>query len=309
MAGIIRNSFPDLGWLKSRIASWAAQPGWPNVILHVQAAGCYRPDIEGPLSLFMNLKGQSHCAVEGKNHLIPENCYLITNPRQPYTLAIDGKQPVETFNIHFGDRFLEQVYAGLALPEGRLLDNPLDPAAPSLPFFNKLYFQDEAFKQIIRQLYACSVRQMTDAVWIEDLLTRLAVYLLRVHQQISRQVTALPPVKRATQVEAYKRLCLAVDYMHSCYQQPLTLEELAGVACLSKFHFLRLFQACFRQSPYQYLTGVRLEKAKVLLRETQLPVSAIAQLVSFPNLSSFCRLFQKKEQAAAAAYRLQYRAK
>jgi AraC family transcriptional regulator len=307
MPDIIRNSFPDLSWLKSRIAG--PVPAWPNVILHVQAAGCYRPDIEGPLSVFMNLKGQSQCAVAGKNHQIPDHCYLITNPRQPYTLAIAGEQAVETFNIHFGDRFLEQVYAGLALPEVRLLDNPWDPPAPSLPFFNKLYPKDEVFQQLIRQLYACSVQRINDAVWVEDLLTRLAVYLLRVHQQISRQVVLLPPVKRTTQVEAYKRLSRAVDYMHSYYHQPLTLEELAGVACLSKFHFLRLFQACFRQSPYQYLTGVRLEKAKVLLRETELPVSAIAQLVSFENVSSFCRLFQKKEKSAAAAYRLQHAAK
>jgi AraC-like DNA-binding protein len=65
--------------------------------------------------------------------------------------------------------------------------------------------------------------------------------------------------------DVFGRLCRARDYLHTNHAAPLTLDELARQAALSRYHFLRLFRDAFGATPRQYLIGVRLERAKALL--------------------------------------------
>lgn len=57
----------------------------------------------------------------------------------------------------------------------------------------------------------------------------------------------------------------AIEFLHCVYQQPLAIKEIAEVACLSEFYFMRTFQAQTGLSVHQYLTQLRLVKAKTLL--------------------------------------------
>jgi AraC family transcriptional regulator len=98
----------------------------------------------------------------------------------------------------------------------------------------------------------------------------------------------------ATRVENYKRVCRAKDFMDSCYGEALTLKELARVACLSQHHFLRLFKQAFARTPHQYLTDLRLHKARLLLAGTGLSVTEVYTSVGFENASSFARLFKQR---------------
>lgn len=108
---MVRHEFPELqllkGFLQSRKA--AGLPVWPTVILHVRQHQELRPEIEGPYSLFLNLKGHSRVAAEGQWSLLKDDTYLLTNSQQVYSIAIDSKkEETETFNIHFGDALLSK---------------------------------------------------------------------------------------------------------------------------------------------------------------------------------------------------------
>ena len=72
----------------------------------------------------------------------------------------------------------------------------------------------------------------------------------------------------------------------------INLNRIASAACLSKFHFLRLFKSLYGRTPHQYLTEVRIEKAKQLLR-SGLPVADACFLTGFESVSSFKALFKK----------------
>ncbi|WP_026463087.1 AraC family transcriptional regulator [Adhaeribacter aquaticus] len=303
MSKIIRNSFPDLAWLKDQVAHrFQTNEGWPNVILHVKSSGCYRPDIKGGLTLFMNRKGTSLCKVENQTQKIPEDCFFLSNPDQRYTLTIEPTAPAETFNIHFGQKFIAEVYQGLVLPDIALLDNPVAEQTSAINFYNKLYPKEAIVESLLHQLYQCS-QENADNLQVEELLAQILGYLLKVHQQVNAQIAQMPAVKSATKQEAFRRLSLSVDYLNSFCDREVSLDELAGIACLSKFHYLRLFQNCFKQSPYQYLTQLRLEKAKRLLRKPDMPIGEVAEKVGFANFSSFCRAFYKKEKMSATDYR------
>jgi AraC-like DNA-binding protein len=88
----------------------------------------------------------------------------------------------------------------------------------------------------------------------------------------------------------------------------ISLNDIAGEAYYSKFHFLRLFKLIYGRTPHQYLTDVRIEKAKQLLR-TGLPVSEVCFSVGFDSISSFKGLFKRYTSFTPASYQQQLKHK
>lgn len=83
----------------------------------------------------------------------------------------------------------------------------------------------------------------------------------------------------------------ARDYADRSYTQPLTLEELAGVASVSKYHFLRLFKSTYGVTPMEYVSHRRIERAQDLLRATNLTITEVCMAVGFSSLGSFSSRF------------------
>jgi AraC-like DNA-binding protein len=88
---------------------------------------------------------------------------------------------------------------------------------------------------------------------------------------------------------------------------PLDLEQLSQQAGYSRYHFLRLFQQRFRQTPHQYLVHRRIEKAKRLLAGSNsvISVTEVCFAVGFQSLGSFSSLFCRHVGQSPLAYRLQ----
>jgi AraC-like DNA-binding protein len=87
------------------------------------------------------------------------------------------------------------------------------------------------------------------------------------------------------------------------FAQPLTLDEMARAAHLSKFHFARLFAATYGETPRSYLTRRRIERAKDMLRAANLTVTEICFLVGFESLGSFSTRFRELVGCSPSAYR------
>lgn len=85
----------------------------------------------------------------------------------------------------------------------------------------------------------------------------------------------------------------ARDHADRHYAEPLTLPDLAAVAMLSKYHFLRLFKAVYGQTPAAYLSERRVERAQDLLRTTNLTVTEVCFAVGFSSLGSFSSRFSE----------------
>ena len=104
-----------------------------------------------------------------------------------------------------------------------------------------------------------------------------------------------------------ERLWRARRLMDECYDQPLDLTEISREACLSRYHFLRLFRDAFDTTPRQYLIHKRIEKAKELLRVRSLSVTDVCFEVGFQSVGSFSALFRRCVGAAPVNYRRQQR--
>ena len=304
------HSFPDLNWLKRQAEenfragrSWKSdqlpQQGWPSVVLNVETRQTYRDNIRGPLSLFMNLKGESVVEVNGRSNRIRQGFFYLSNQSQHYTLTVDQKTEIETFNIHFGDYLVDQVWQSLTRSENDLLENEFQVPAEPIAFHNRVFRKSESFDHRLMKIKEAEASPMR----LEEELSKLIETLLSEEMKLRNIARSLPAIKRATREEIIKRLSCATDLIYATYDRPLTLDEMAAASCLSKFHFLRLFRVAFGKTPGQFLDELRIDKAKEQIRKTDLTIHEIGRNLGFKNASSFSRMFYNQVGVYPSALR------
>jgi AraC-like DNA-binding protein len=82
------------------------------------------------------------------------------------------------------------------------------------------------------------------------------------------------------------------EYIAANLEGDLTIAQLAKVACLSHFHFARAFKTAVGQSPHQYVSAHRLERAKEMLTRGDQPLLDIAIALNFSSQANFTRAFR-----------------
>ncbi|MBI3682305.1 MAG: helix-turn-helix transcriptional regulator [Acidobacteria bacterium] len=103
--------------------------------------------------------------------------------------------------------------------------------------------------------------------------------------------------------ETFRRLCRSRDYVAADLGRPLRLEDAAGAACLSPFHYHRLFSRTFGETPHDFLTRVRLERARQLLAASDEPVTQVCLAVGYESLGSFSTRFRSAVGLSPQEYR------
>ena len=108
--------------------------------------------------------------------------------------------------------------------------------------------------------------------------------------------------------EYISRINKAIDYIEANYGRPLTLDELAGEASFSRFHFHRIFQGVAGETPFQFIQRIRLEKAATLIiYNPRDSISNIALKCGFSDISVFSRNFKNQFGMSASQYRREKR--
>ena len=102
---------------------------------------------------------------------------------------------------------------------------------------------------------------------------------------------------------AEEYLLRAASYLEAHYREKLTLNTLSEYLSVSKYHLQRQFKAHFGVTPAQYLTNLRINRAKELLRTTAMPVYEICEQIGMDNPSYLIKLFRDHEGMTPYAYR------
>lgn len=96
-----------------------------------------------------------------------------------------------------------------------------------------------------------------------------------------------------------------MEYIQFHYASPITVEDMAIQAGLNRSYFSKIFKDTAGCSPQEYLLDFRIKRAKVMLRETGLPISEVAYSCGFRNLPYFSTQFKKRVGRSPKTYRLQ----
>jgi AraC family transcriptional regulator len=132
-----------------------------------------------------------------------------------------------------------------------------------------------------------------DAFYRESLTLALAA-------QLAKTLGGKP---RAAAARVDPRLRRAIDYLETHLSDDLSLDALAGVAAMSRFHFADSFRRAAGLAPYAYVVARRMAKAKVLLATTRLPVADVAWQVGYANAAKFARQFRRYTGLNPGAWR------
>ncbi len=168
-------------------------------------------------------------------------------------------------------------------------------------FFEKSYFTEPLVKGVFWNL---TLRR--DAENNTENIHRIEAMIdeiLRDKPQELATLNKIPVNKVSTKIVLYQRLQNAKDFIDKSFDTKLSLRKLAEEACLSEHHFLRHFKTAFDITPHQYITQKRLEKARILLLNTEASISEISEQIGMDNLSSFSRLFKKHHGVSPEKYR------
>lgn len=106
--------------------------------------------------------------------------------------------------------------------------------------------------------------------------------------------------KSSTNVKMFKPL---LDFIEKSYMNPITLAEMAQISGMTINRFATCFREFFRQTPIEYLNSYRMERACILLINTNASITEIAYQCGFNDSSYFVKVFKKYKGSTPKKYR------
>lgn len=92
--------------------------------------------------------------------------------------------------------------------------------------------------------------------------------------------------------ELYVQVRQSKAFMEKFYTDKIELDDLAGKAFMSRFHYVRMFQRIYGLTPRTYLRDLRISKAKQLIKQG-LPITQVCFDVGYDSLPTFSSVFKK----------------
>jgi AraC family transcriptional regulator len=247
---------------------------------HVGAGSyqCERPDaIEFAyiLSGRSGVKRQADGPVQ-EGAALPGTSWLVPAGMRETLLEFDGA--CECLIVYLPARLLE---------DSALIDHDIDPARIELAYAGG--FADPTLNQIglaIRGLLG-RPRRPVDRMFADGLRMALAAHLVGNYtigrwRQPLRQPTLEP-----------RRLQRVLSYIEARLGETISLDDLASEACLSPFHFARLFNQATGQPPHRYVMERRVAAARALLAGRHTSMAEVALETGFGTQANFSRVFRK----------------
>jgi AraC-like DNA-binding protein len=204
-----------------------------------------------------------------------------------HDFAAGDQEELQTIEVKFDVRNEEIRDLVSQMPETMLLNNP-------------------AIKQIMEGMIKEgqeAIDYYTDIIQLKfcELLTRL--FRAREQEQDSLASKAIEPDFADEDDPVFKPV---ISFIRDHMSESITLEKLSDIACLEKTYFSKKFKEKYGNSPIHILNGMRLSKAKELLKYANMNITQISQQTGFQSLHYFSRFFTQKEGISPYEYRQKY---
>lgn len=259
---------------------------------------------EQRLSIKAAWGGVEQYFVDERRVAVDDDSYLIINDERKYGSLIRSTRAVESFSIFFRPGFVAEVLAGASTPVERALADGGSMRPMSVEFHEHLRPHDGTITPVLRYIRHHVGAGIEDEAWYEEQLSFLLERMYKVHVGTVQFIESLHPVRATTQREIYRRIGLATDFIQSNFHQPLTIDDLAEAAHLSKYHFIRLFESIHGVTPFTYLQTKRARTAYRLLQSTDLSREEVVVQTGFGHRST---MFRQLRRIGAVATRSRHR--
>lgn len=237
--------------------------------------------------------GEERCQFDGRTVAVDDDSFLILNNGRLCTTQIESAHSVESFAIYFGPALVERAYGAMTLSIEKALERGDTIVQRSAEFLESLQPHDKLVSPVLRFIKLHVLRGVDDEAWYDEQMHFLLERMLAHRDGVFERIDSLQLIRPTTRREIHRRISLATDYLHSNYRESIDLTALGKAACLSKYHFLRLFTLVHGITPHQYLLRKRARTAVRLLQTTPLDVSEVASSVGFSQRHALLRQMRR----------------
>jgi AraC-like DNA-binding protein len=250
----------------------------------------HHPEYE--LTLTLNSRG--HRYVSNDVRLYDDGDLVLLGPNVPHSWCsgelIDTARPHVALVIWFSRAWADSLVS--LFPEMGSLQALLAAAQCAV------HFSDQASN---------ALRPVIEAM-VEQQGPERLVSLLHVLTQLSRDTAAQriisdPVTEAVSGAGEDARLQRVLDHLHAHYAEPLTIPELAGIACISVSAFHRMFRRHTHCTALDYIARLRIGRACAMLLQGTTAISLIGETVGYSSLALFNRQFKAQKCLTPSAYR------
>ncbi len=259
------------------------------------------PHFHDEYVICVQLSGHEACHVAGKLYEFDAGELVLINPHQVHTGNTRGSEDIEYISLYV-ERDLVRAIAKERTGEDR------DPEFTSIKVACA-----PALTRRVRALLSAQARDGDEpeaaGAGTDHALERDAAITSVIAHALTRFSNLHDPRLRSTNRVAQRPIARVVEYLREHELDPrssargTSLDELATIAGLSKYHFLRQFSRVVGMTPGAYLRSLRMCRAARLLRTTRDPIAEVARASGFTDHASFSRAFRRHAGLSPRQYR------
>lgn len=237
-----------------------------------------RPHWHEHIELLFFVSGACDMVCDGNSFPVQAGDLVIVNRNQIHAFA--STQPLEHFCIILYPSFLADIDAS------------------NLRFQN-LIKGDDYIESCFYEIYAH--KQRGDS--IGKVHIKSTAYALMAHLMENYAVEPMSEDDYAMHINRLERLNVALSHIAEHYHEKISTAELAKMCFFSESHFCYFFKNAVGKSAINYINELRIDKASVLLKNTDESIAHISSSVGFPDLNYFSRMFRKYKGMSPREYR------
>ncbi len=273
-----------------------------NRIFHSYTTDFEKHETDSGLSVKLVLDGSEDYYVEGKKFHLTSGRFLVVNRHQEFLCSIHDRRIAEGMCFYLDVDYVNGLYAAQFESPEEMLDGKN--GGRKFHVLEKVYALNETRlgQYLLPRLKQLRDAEENDQVDYPMLFQEMAELLVEDKIEVQEQVKKITHARKSTREEIFRRVSRVRNYIDEHYLEDLCLEDLAGIALLSKYHFLRCFKEVYGISPYQYVIRCRLEHGRQLLSQPR-SLSEIAHLTGFTDRRAFNKAFRKVYGLSPSNYR------
>jgi AraC-like DNA-binding protein len=213
---------------------------------------------------------------------------------------------VDAISMYFNPEILDDIYTSITLKKH------LDPCEFYVDQLKNPHFFNGIFSARHTMLYE-ELNKIADWHYVYDqklppnlldeYLIETAEKIILLQYDIHQSMSNFRFEKLSTRREMMKRLLNTKSFLDDCFMENPSLDDIAKIATLSKYHLLRNFKQAFRETPFEYLLKKRLLHARDELINSKESINSIATDCAFSDLASFSKAFKNKFGLSPSVYR------
>jgi AraC family transcriptional regulator len=267
-----------------------------NTVVFSNLSEFYAPVFSKGFAIKYVAEGTELYTLNQQRYQVGAEQYLLCNSTKEGHVEIESCHTVKGICINISPDLMLQAVASLQQPAAAFPDAELGLFFCSNYFLENQYNANTtglgaALLQMSQRMNSHSFNRNTLTI---ELFYSLAEKIIADQLPVFKQLQSLPGIKPATKRDLYKRLVRGRELMDSNFTQPLSIELVAKEACMSEYHFYRMFKKMMGISPHQYILQKRLKNGKQLLELHQLSVSDAAVECGFSDIYSFSKAFKQE---------------